>query len=72
MTRPPAMTSPDQILREALERETQARDFYAELAVGCSVDFVRELLERLQSEESKHMHMIQDMLGRLGSERAIV
>jgi rubrerythrin len=59
------LTSPDRILERALEKETQARDFYAELAAGCSVDFVKELLETLQNEESKHIHMIQAMQSRL-------
>ena len=66
------MTTPDQILQKAMEKETQARDFYAELALTCSVGFVRELLEKLQNEESKHMHMIQDMIGRLESGKNIV
>jgi rubrerythrin len=61
------VTTPEQILRKALEKETQARDFYAELAASCSVDLVRELLEKLQNEESKHMRMIRDMIGRLES-----
>jgi rubrerythrin len=60
-------TTPDQILRKALEMETQAHDFYSGLASGCSVDFVRELLEKLQNEESKHIRMIQDMISRLES-----
>jgi rubrerythrin len=62
----------DQMLHKALEKETQARDFYAELAASCSVRFVREVLEKLQNEESKHMRMIQDMLGRLESGKDIV
>jgi rubrerythrin len=72
MTHPPPMTSLDQILHKALEMETHAHDFYAELALVCTVDFVRELLEKLRNEESKHMHLIQDMLGRLESERPII
>jgi rubrerythrin len=58
-------TTPDEILRAALEKETQARDFYAGLEATCAVDFVKELLQTLQNEENKHMRMIQDMLGRL-------
>jgi rubrerythrin len=61
------ITTPDQILRKALEMETQAHDFYSGLASDCTVNFVRELLEKLQNEESKHMRMIQDMLSRLES-----
>ena len=66
------MTTPDQILQKALEKETQARDFYGELALSCAVDFVRELLEKLRNEESKHMRMIQDMRARLESGKVIV
>jgi rubrerythrin len=66
------MTTPDQILQKALEKETQARDFYAEFALSCGVDFVRELLEKLRNEESKHMRMIQDMRARLESGKVIV
>jgi rubrerythrin len=62
---PNNMTTPDQILQKALEKETQARDFYAEFAANCAVDFVRELLEKLRDEESKHMRMIKDMRTRL-------
>jgi rubrerythrin len=58
-------TTPDQILKQALEKEKQAHDFYEGLSLGCSVEFVRELLEKLRDEESKHMHMIQAMISRL-------
>jgi len=60
-----ATKTPDVILRIALVKEMQARDLYEELARECSVDFVRELLEKLQNEESKHVHMVEEMLGRL-------
>ena len=65
-------TTPDQILQKALEKETQARDFYGELALSCAVDFVRELLEKLRNEESKHMRRIQDMRAKLESGKGIV
>lgn len=65
------LTTPGQILRTALEKEMQARDFYADLANHTSVEFVRELLETLQNEESKHVHMIQHMLGRLESGKSL-
>ncbi len=63
------LRTPDQILGVALEKESQARDFYEQLALDCSVDFVRELLETLHNEESKHMHLIQKMIERLGTGR---
>ena len=59
------LTTPDEILQAALKMETQARDFYAALEKNCSVDFVKDLLLTLQNEESKHMHLIQKMLGRV-------
>ena len=64
-------TAPNEKLSMALEKEREARDFYAELGVNCSVNFVKELLMTLQNEESKHMHMIQKMLGRLESGKDI-
>lgn len=59
------MMTPDEILELALTKETQARDFYGKLAATCSIDFVSDLLRRLESEEMKHIHLIQEMLGRL-------
>ena len=57
---------PIEILKAALEKESASRDFYAELANRCHVDFVRELLFRLQDEEAKHALLIRNMLARLG------
>ena len=62
----PLLRSLDEILRAALEKETSARDFYAELAHRCHVDFVKELLLRLQVEEEKHAALIRKALTRLG------
>ena len=62
----PTLTTVE-ILRKALEKEKKARDFYAGLASNCSVVFVRELLEKLQNEESKHIRMIRAMLGKIES-----
>ena len=72
MAHPSPMTTPYQILRKALEEETQARDSYAKLASACSFDPVRELLEKLRDEESKHVHMIKDLLEKLESGRTLV
>jgi rubrerythrin len=63
------LTSSGEILRVALESERRSRDFYAGLAATCSVDFVRELLEKLQNEEAKHAHLIEGMIARLESGR---
>lgn len=65
------MMTPDEILELALEKETQARDFYGKLAATCSIDFVSELLEKLESEEMKHIHLIENMLGRLRAGKEI-
>jgi rubrerythrin len=59
------LTTPNEILQAALDKEMQARDFYAELERNCSVDFVKELLLTLANEESKHVHLIQKMLARV-------
>ena len=61
----------DEILRTALEKETQAHDFYAVLAASCTIDYVKELLLKLQNEEYKHIRMIRDMLGRLESGKTL-
>lgn len=66
------LTTPDEILRAALEKETQAQNFYAGLAAACSVEFVKELLLTLEAEEAKHVHMIRAMLDRLGAGKRIV
>lgn len=66
------LTTPDQILNTALEKETEARDFYAELSENCSVSFVKDLLQKLQEEESQHVRMIQAMLERLKCGKKIV
>ena len=63
----PLLRTPDQILRAALEKELDARDFYAELANRCHVDFVKELLLQLQVEEEKHAALIRKAQARLGS-----
>ena len=66
------LKTPGQILRKALEMETQARDFYAVIANSCRIGFVRELLEKLQNEEYRHMSLVQDMIRRLESGKDLV
>lgn len=65
MIEDPHLTTPDAILRKALEKEQQAHDFYEQHAAHCHIDYVRELLETLQNEESKHIHIIKDMIRRI-------
>ncbi len=55
----------EEILKSALRKEESARDFYAKLAADCPIDFVRELLKKLEIEESKHAKMIHDMQAKL-------
>jgi rubrerythrin len=66
------MKTPAEILGAALAREKEARDFYGDLARQCRVDFVRQLLERLKDEESKHVRLIQDMMTKLSRGKDIV
>jgi rubrerythrin len=61
------LNTPCDILQAALEKETQARDFYADLAARSNVDYVKELLLTLQNEEFRHMRMIEKMLARLNA-----
>jgi len=71
MSDSPEFATPDGILDAALEKEQQAHDFYEKLAAKCHVDYVRELLEELQNEESKHMHLIRKMKSRLAAGKSI-
>ncbi|HAL92790.1 MAG TPA: hypothetical protein DCM68_07185 [Verrucomicrobia bacterium] len=59
------LRTPVEILNAALEKEQDARDFYATLAARTRTDFVRDLLLRLQNEEEKHATLIRQMLARL-------
>ena len=59
------LSTPDEILNAALAKERQARQFYAGLAEQCQIEMVRELLEKLKDEETKHERMIGDMLADL-------
>ena len=64
------LKNPVDILRAALEKETAASNFYAELANRCHIDFVQELLFHLQNEEEKHMDLIRKMLVRLAGDHS--
>ena len=66
------LKTPDQILQMALAKEKEARDFYDAQATYCPVDFVRQLLEKLKDEESKHIRMVQSMIAKLSAGRDIV
>jgi rubrerythrin len=63
-------TTPDQILRTALTREQESRDLYGNLATTCHIESVRDLLEKLQGEDAKHVRMIQDMMTKLNMGRS--
>lgn len=66
------LRTPDQILQEALRRENEARDFYGDMATRCRIDFVKELLEKLKNEESKHVRWVQDMITKLNRGKDVV
>jgi rubrerythrin len=65
-------TTPDEILEAALAREEEALAFYADLAGHCRTDVVRELLERLKDEESRHTHLIRDLITKLNLGKDVV
>lgn len=62
----------EQIRNNSLEKEIQAHDFYSQHATGCSIDCVRELLNRLADEESKHEALIRKMLARFESGKDVL
>jgi rubrerythrin len=72
MTSNLALKTPDEILRAALAKETQAHEFYSNLAAQCRVPVVRELAEKLMDEEFRHMRMIEEMMTRLALGRDAV
>ena len=55
---------PATILQSALARELEARDFYADLLANCHIDFIKALLEKLRSEEARHVVLVQEMIDR--------
>ena len=65
-------TTPGAILREALAREQEAQAFYAGLIAHYRVDFIRELAEKLENEEAKHVRLVQEMITRLNLGQDIV
>jgi rubrerythrin len=72
MTSDLALRTPDEILRVALAKETQAHEFYSNLAAQCRVPIVRELAEKLKDEEYRHMRMVEEMITRLSLGRDAV
>ena len=65
MPHTPCLKTPDEILNVALAKERQSYKFYAGLAEGCRIDFVKKLIETLKNEEHKHVRMVEDMLTKL-------
>ena len=57
--------TPDRILAAALSREKEAYQFYSDVLAQCTPDVVRDLVERLRDEESKHVRMIESMISNL-------
>ena len=64
--------TPAAILQAALARELEARDFYADLSAHCHIDFIKSLLEKLRSEEARHVAMVQEMIDRFHNGTDIV
>ena len=62
-TRP--LTTPSEILQAALTREQEARDFYAQLGLQTHVSYVKDLLQYLTEEETRHVRLVQSMITRL-------
>ena len=55
----------DRILAMALKKEEAAYRFYDGVLKDLKVDFLRELVEKLREEESKHVLMIRKRIAKL-------
>jgi len=64
------LKTPKEILNAALDMEKMAHDFYADLGRHCHVDYIRDLLLRLQNEEARHLSLIQKMQSELRAGRS--
>ena len=61
----PELGTPDGILEAALSRKKDACQFYNDVQARCTVDAVRNLVERLRDEETKQVRMIEGMITNL-------
>lgn len=59
------LATPDGILEAALCREKEAYQFYSGVLARCSLDAVRDLVEKLRDEEYRHVRMIEGMISNL-------
>ena len=57
--------TPVDILQIALKKEESSLRLYDNMLKDARVDFVRELLEKLREEESKHVQMIEKRISQL-------
>lgn len=57
--------TPVAIMEAALKKEEEAYHFYDSLLQDTRVVVVQELLEKLRDEESKHIHLIKQMLTKI-------
>jgi len=57
--------TPVEILQIALKKEESSFRLYDNMLQETKVGFVRELIERLREEESKHVRMIRQRIARL-------
>ncbi|MDD5712823.1 MAG: ferritin family protein [Smithellaceae bacterium] len=58
----------DRILETALAKEREDYEFYGALLTKLKTTMVRELVEKLQDEEYKHIQMIEKMIAKLSLE----
>lgn len=58
----PSISTPGELLKAALVKEQQAHDFYEHAILSCKIVMVRELLEKLKDEESRHVRLVREML----------
>ncbi len=65
MNTKPTLSTPGELLKAALAKEQQAHDFYEHAILSCKITEVRELLEFLMNEESRHLHLVREMIVKL-------
>jgi rubrerythrin len=62
---------PARILEAALRKEEASCRFYEGMLRRTNVSFIKELLEELRDEESKHISMIKHKISRLRAGKGI-
>ena len=62
---------PPRILEAALRKEEASYRFYEGMLRRTNVEFIRELLEELRDEESRHISMIKHKISRLRAGKGV-